>query len=130
MLESERLARVLFERSQRGAQAENLELLHPQAEIAPSHDPSLILTADEVVAHLAGADEPRMMDARGRDYVALDDEQVIVEGDVRVRRVGGGFDYRETVWAIVFRDGLLYRSWCCGNVHEAEARLAGFASTT
>ena len=53
MLESERLARVLFERSARGGQEENVDLLHPDAEIAPSFDPTLILTTDEVVAHLA-----------------------------------------------------------------------------
>jgi ketosteroid isomerase-like protein len=129
MLASERLARMLFERSARGAQTENVDLLHPEAEIAPSYEPSLILTADEVVAHLAGADEPRVMAAHGHNYIALDDERVIVNGDVHVRRAGGGFEYRQAVWAFVFRDGLIYRSWCVESMREAEARLAEFAST-
>jgi hypothetical protein len=27
------------------------------------------------------------------------------------------------VWALIFRDGLLYRSWAFASVHDAEIRL-------
>jgi hypothetical protein len=33
------------------------------------------------------------------------------------------------VWALVFRDGLLYRGWALRSVNEAEQRLAQYSGT-
>jgi hypothetical protein len=98
MFESERLARELFDRSASGRQAENLSWLHPEAQIVPSYDASITVSPPDLEAHLMSEAEPAVMDARAETYTPVDDERVIVEGQVRVRRAGGGFDYRPTVW--------------------------------
>ena len=127
MYESERLARELFSRSERGEQAENLSLIHPDAAIAPSYDPSTVASQADVTAHLQGTDTPRVVDAVAHTYSPLDDHRIVVEGRVRLRRSGGGFSDQSMVWAVVFRDGLLYRSWALASINEAETRLAPFA---
>ena len=129
MFASERLARELFHRSASGQQAENLSRLHPEAQIVPSYDASLAVSPADLEAHLMRGAEPAVMEARADKYTPVDDERVIVEGQVRIRRAGGGFDYRRTVWALMFRDGLLYRSWAVRSVGDAEARLAGSSQT-
>ena len=48
MFESERLARKLFERSALGQQSENLDLLHPEVEIAPRYDTSITVSRAEL----------------------------------------------------------------------------------
>jgi hypothetical protein len=112
MFESERLAR-------------DLSWLHPEAQIAPSYDASIVVSRADLEAHLMSEAEPAVMEARADKYTPVDDERVIVEGQVRIRRGGGGgFDYRPAVWALIFRDGLLYRSWAVGSVLDAEARLS------
>ena len=63
---------------------------------------------------------PRAVDAVGHVYRPLDDERIIVEGRVRIRRPQGGFADRPMVWALIFRGGLLYRSWAVGDVTHAE----------
>jgi hypothetical protein len=123
MFESERLARELFHRSASGRQAENLSWLHPDARIVPSYDASITVSPPDLEAHLMSEAEPAVLEARADTYTPVDDERVIVEGQVCVRRAGGGFDYRPTVWALIFRDGLLYRSWALRSVGDAEARL-------
>ncbi len=127
MLESEVLARALFRSSARGEQGQNLTSVHPDAEIAPSFDPRRTLTAGDLRAHLEAQDGRRLLDAHGQTYMALDDERVIVEGQVRLL-TDEGVEYRPTVWALVFRDGLLYRSWAVGTVQEAGALLAADVS--
>ena len=128
-LESERLAREFFARSAEGHHERNLPFIHPEAEIAPTHDPSVIVSLAEVAAHLQRDMEPRVLDARGDVFTPLDDARIIVEGNVRVTRPGGGFDAYPAVWAMVFRDGLLYRGWALRSVNEAERRLAEYSGT-
>jgi hypothetical protein len=129
MFESERLARELFDRSASGHQAENLSSLHPEAQIAPSYDAAITVSRADLEAHLMSEAEPAVMEARADKYTPVDDERIIVEGQVCVRRGGGGFDYRPTVWALIFRDGLLYRSWAVRSFRDAEARLAASSET-
>jgi len=124
LLESERLARALFSRSARGEQADSLASLHPDAVISPSYDPAATVSPAELERHLTGRDVRRVLDAHGHTYIPLDDERIIVEGQVRLR-TEDGVEYRPTVWALVFRDRLLYRSWAVGSAQEAGALLAG-----
>ena len=128
-LESERLAREFFRRSAEGHHERNLPFIHPEAEIAPTHDPSIIASPAGVAAHLQSDMEPRVLDARGDVFTPLDNARIIVEGHVRVTRPGGGFDAHPVVWALVFRDGLLYRGWALRSVNEAEQRLAQYSGT-
>ncbi len=124
MFESERLARQFFRRSASGRQAESLDWLHPDAQIVPSYDESITVSRPDLEAHLMSKAAPAVMEAFADKYRPLDDERIVVEGQVRLRQAGGGFAYRPAVWALIFRDGLLYRSWALTSVVEAEARLA------
>jgi hypothetical protein len=98
-------------------------VLHPDAVLVPSYDPSSLVSRADFVAHLASSDAPRAVDAVGHVYRPLDDERIIVEGRVRIRRPQGGFADRPMVWALIFRGGLLYRSWAVGDVTHAELLL-------
>ena len=127
--ECERLARAMFGNSGSGKHEANFELLHPDAEIQPSFDPSQHLSARELRKHALTGEAPHAVESRGEVYHPLDDERIIVEGQVLLTRSGGGWDYRPTVWAVVFRDGRLYRSWCVKTTLEAEALLASVPGT-
>jgi ketosteroid isomerase-like protein len=129
VFESERLARELFARSARGQQAENLDLLHPDVKIAPSYDTSITVSRAELEAHLMSHEEPAVLEARADSYFPLDNERIIVEGQVLLRTPERGFSYRSAVWALIFRDGVLYRSWCLASVHEAEVVLVSSSRT-
>ena len=129
MFESERLARKLFERSALGQQSENLDLLHPEVEIAPSYDTSITVSRAELEAHLMSHEEPAVLEAVAHSYSPIDDERIIVEGQVLLRTPERGFSYRSAVWALIFLDGLLYRSWCVASVHEAEVVLVSSSRT-
>jgi len=48
---------------------------------------------------------------------------------VLLRTPERGFSYRSAVWALIFLDGLLYRSWCVASVHEAEVVLVSSSRT-
>jgi hypothetical protein len=52
---------------------------------------------------------------------------VPVKNVVTVRLDEGGFGDRELVWAMVIREGLLYRSWAVHTVQKAESLLASFS---
>ena len=129
VVESEKLARAFFERAARSAQPESVEFLHPEAEVAPSFDPTLSLSPAELAAHFSARNEPRTTEAYADTYHPLDNERVIVEGQVVIRQDGAS-DYRTVVWAMVFRDGLLYRSLALSSVREAEARLGSLGAVT
>ena len=127
MVESEKFARAFFERAARSAQPESIAFLHPEAEVTPSFDPTLTLSPAELAVHFSARKEPRSTEAYANTYHPLDEERVIVEGQVVVRQDGLS-DYRPVVWAMVFRDGLLYRSWALSSVREAEARLGSLGA--
>jgi hypothetical protein len=129
MFESERLARKLFERSALGQQSENLDLLHPEVEIAPSYDTSITVSRAELEAHLMSHEEPAVLEAVAHSYSPIGDERIIVEGQVLLRTPERGFSYRSAVWSLIFLDGLLYRSWCVASIHEAEVVLARSSTT-
>ena len=124
MATSERLARRLFKRAtEDGASPESIALLHAEAEVTPSYNPTVTLSPAELRRHLASRDEPRVVEARADNYQSLDDERVIVEGQIVMKDANGGTGYRLVVWAMLFRDGLLYRSWATSSFSDAEARL-------
>jgi hypothetical protein len=114
----------MFGNSGSGQHQANFELLHPDAEIQPSFDPGRRLSARELREHARTAEAPHAVESRGEVYRPVDQERIIVEGQVLLRQAGGGWAYRPTIWALVFRDGLLYRSWCVKTTLEAEALLA------
>jgi hypothetical protein len=84
MYESERLARTLFSAMNNGQQAQTLPLIHPDAVIAPSYDPSTVVSRAELLEHVETG-TMRVFDSVGQKYTPLDDERIIVEGRARVR---------------------------------------------
>jgi|KBSSwiStaDraftv2_1062776.scaffolds.fasta_scaffold1792585_2 hypothetical protein len=74
-------------------------------------------------------EEPAVLEAVAHSYSPIDDERIIVEGQVLLRTPERGFSYRSAVWALIFLDGLLYRSWCVASVHEAEVVLVSSSRT-
>jgi hypothetical protein len=69
-------------------------------------------------------------ESAGERFHPLDDERIVVEG--RLRWTDDDHMLRDdpAVWALEFRDGLLYRSISLRSVAEAEAVLAATAART
>ena len=129
MFESERLARKLFERSALGQQSENLDLLHPEVEIAPRYDTSITVSRAELegAPHVPrGACGPRGC----RTQLLADRRRAHHRGGASAaQNARTWISYRSAVWALIFLDGLLYRSWCVASVHEAEVVLVSSSRT-
>ena len=116
MYESERLARAVFSATAHGELAKTLPLIHPDAVIVPGAETSTVVSRADLVEHLASQSKLPVLDSVAHTYTPLDDERIIVEGRVRVRLENGGFSDHAMVWGMVFRDGLLFRSWAVRSV--------------
>jgi ketosteroid isomerase-like protein len=121
--ESERLARLYFSYVGTRELERTLELMHPDVELA-------LRTRDEVLHGRAAVEryleEMRVSravyEATAAEFHPLDEQRVVVEG--RMRWMDEEHILRDdpVVWALEFRDGLLWRSVTARSV--AEARLA------
>ena len=125
-MESERLARLCFEAGRDPDFPRRFkELLHPEVAVALKTQGGEWLHGGEAVGalldQLAGAPIYEAMDER---YHAIDDERVVVEG--RLRWMDDDRTLRDdpAIWAIEFRDGLLFRSIAVHSLAEAEAALS------
>lgn len=124
-MESERLARRWFDAARAPDFPRRVKvLLHPEITVTLDiHGGGRLTGADAVCEFLderadAGVYEP--VDER---YHPLDDERVIVEG--RLRWMDDSRTLRDdpAIWAVEFRDGLVYRSITVRSLSEAEAVL-------
>ena len=123
--ESERLARVCFEAGRDPDFPRRFkELLHPDVEVVLKAPPATGLRGAEAVGRVveerAGWAVYEALDER---YHALDDERVVVEGRLRWTDEDRTLRDDPAVWAVEFRDGLLYRSIAARSVADAEALL-------
>ena len=123
--ESERLARRFFALYQQGERATLLELMHPEIEwVLMTMRPGEVLRGrDEAQAFLDEiADE--FIELVAEEFTPLDDERVVIEG--RRRTIDDERVLRDDpmILAMVFRDGLLWRSSPAKSVAEAEAILS------
>ena len=124
-MESERLARRYFALFARGEADQLLELVHPEVEVRLKtvRRGELIVGRDAMRAHLDELGE-MFFESQADVYRPVDDERVVVEG--RIRWMDDDRILRDDpmIWALEFRDGLLYRSTPAQSVLEAETILA------
>jgi ketosteroid isomerase-like protein len=129
--ESERLARLYFALVGAGEFNRTLELMHPDVELA-------LRTRDEVLHGRAAVERfveatalsRAVYEATAAEFHPLDDQRVVVEG--RMRWMDDERILRDdpVVWALEFRDGLLWRSVTARSVAEAQAALLPRSSDT
>ena len=125
MKDSERLARRYFSLFRRGESAGVLELLHPDVEIVlKSMRPGDVLRGREQVAEFVDEIGGRFYESHTDVFRPLDDERIVVEGRMRWMDDERVLRDDPMIWALEFRDGLLYRSSPAQSVIEAEALLA------
>lgn len=124
-MESERLARRYFSLFARGETDQLLELVHPDIEIRLKtvRRGELIEGRDAMKTFIDEIGE-MFFESQADVYRPVDDERVVVEG--RIRWMDDDRILRDDpmIWALEFRDGLLYRSTPAHSVLEAETILA------
>jgi hypothetical protein len=125
-VESEKLARICFEAGRDPDFPRRLkELLHPDVAVSLKTPAGEWLHGEQEVAKLldrrAEAPVYETVDER---YHPLDDARVVVEGRLRWMDDDRMLRDDPVLWAMEFRDGLLYRSIAVRSIAEAEAMLA------
>jgi ketosteroid isomerase-like protein len=126
MKESERLARRYFSLFQRGETARVLELVHPDVQIVlKSVRPGEVLRGREAVAEFVDDISGRFYESQPDVFRPIDDERIVVEGRLRWMDEERVLRDDPMIWALEFRDGMLYRSAPAQSVVEAEALLSG-----
>jgi ketosteroid isomerase-like protein len=126
MKESERLARRYFSLFQRGETTRVLELVHPDVQIVlKSVRPGDVLRGREQVAEFVDDISGRFYESHPDVFRPIDDERIVVEGRMRWMDDERVLRDDPMIWAIEFRDGLIYRSAPAQSVVEAEALLSG-----
>ena len=107
----ERVVRRLFELSGEGRQAEISDFLHPEAIVVPSNmDPGREVTATEFRHYardfLHGVS---IHESIATDVVKVDQGRFVVSGRIVWSMPNGGFADRGAAWAVVVKDGLVFR---------------------
>jgi ketosteroid isomerase-like protein len=129
MKDSERLARRYFSLFRRGDTAGVLDLVHPDVEVVlKSVRPGEVLRGREQVAEFVDDISGRFYESHADVFRPLDDERIVVEGRMRWMDEQRVLRDDPMVWALEFRDGLLYRSAPAQSIVEAEALLSGSRS--
>jgi hypothetical protein len=123
--ESERLARRLFALHQQGERAKMLELVHPEVEcVLMTIRPGEVLRGRQEAEAFLEEISDEFVELVAEECTPLDDERVVVEG--RRRWIDEDRVLRDDpmILAMLFRDGLLWRSTPAQSVVEAEAILS------
>lgn len=130
-MESERLARLWFEAERDADFPRRLkELLHPEIVVALKTEGTSLYGADAVAEFLDRRAGSPIYEATDELYHPLDEERVVVEGRLRwMEERDRTLRDDAAIWALEFRDGLLYRSIAVRSVAEGEAVLAVSRST-
>jgi len=109
----------------RGDTDQMLDLMHPEVEIVVrSIRPGEVLRGRDAVADFFEELSGHFFETHPDVFQPLDGQRIVVEG--RMRWMDGERVLRDDpmVWALEFRDGLLFRSTPAQSVLEAEALLA------
>ena len=125
MRESERLARRYFALFGRRETDKMLDLVHPDVEIVlKSTRPGEVLRGREAVVAFVEEIGGRFYESHPDVFRPIDDDRIVIEG--RMRWMDDARILRDDpmIWALEFRDGLLFRSTPAQSVLEAEAILA------
>jgi hypothetical protein len=125
MTDSERLARRYFALFRRGETAGVVDLLHRDVEVVlKSVRPGDVLRGREQVAEFVDEISGRFYEAYPDVFRPLDDERIVVEGRLRWMDDERVLRDDPMIWALEFRERLLYRSAPAHSVVEAEALLS------
>jgi hypothetical protein len=118
------VVREMFQYTAKGQQQKIAVLIHPEAIVIPLQHPERVVGSadfrDYVREQTKGA-QYRYVRAHAIDEVAPG--RFIVSGNVRWSSRLGGFTDSAAFWAIVVRDGLVYRMKGCQRKDEAVAAL-------
>jgi ketosteroid isomerase-like protein len=128
---SERLARLYFELAGEGGDPKMLDVMHPDVEILLRKlgGPRTLRGKEEVADFLFDLHESfPMFQSVAEAFRVVDDERVIVEGRMRWMDDDRVLRDDSMIWALEFRDGLLFRSTSARSVAEAHAILAASAA--
>lgn len=125
-VDSERLARRYFSLFAQGHTREMLELLHPDVELVlKSVRPGDVIRGRESVSRFVQEEvSARVYETVAEIYRPLDEDRIVVEGRIRWSDEERVLRDDPMIWALEFRDGLLYRSAPAQSVLEAEATLS------
>ena len=97
------------------------EFVHPEAILLPLLDSGKLLTRSELSGVIAARSSTvKSFDARVGEIHRVGDGRYVVTGGLRIEFADGGLKDTAGAWAIVIRDGLLYRYK--GSMTEGEAR--------
>lgn len=123
---SEVLARRYFVLFGRGEIDEVLELMHPEIEIVlKTTRPGEVLRGLESVVRFVQEEvSERVYETVAEVYRPLDADRIVVEGRIRWTDEDRILRDDPVIWALEFRDGLLYRSTPAQTVLEAETTLS------
>lgn len=124
MKQSERLARRYFSLYARGETERLLELVHPDVEIVLKSAGGEVLRGRDAVAAWLGETASRFHETHPDVYRPVDDERVVVEGRMRWMDEERVLRDDPVIFALEFRDGLLFRSTPAQSVLEAHALLS------
>ena len=128
-LGSEQLARRFFSTLEERAFDQLGDLLHDDVVVVSKLRPDVVMEGkDEIVRFIQEALPDTFYDAAPAAYAPIDDARIVVEG--RIRWIDDDRVIRDdqVMWAMEFRDGLLYRYFPARTRIEAETILGG-AST-
>ena len=123
-LESERCARHFFAVHSRAGPKGMLDLVHPDIEMTlKTWRPGDVLRGWDEVAQFVDEIEGRLYELVPEVYRALDETRVVVEGRIRWTDDERVMRDDPVIWALEFRDGLIWRSAPASSVIEAETML-------
>jgi ketosteroid isomerase-like protein len=124
VLESERLARRYFAVFNDGDRRRALELIHPEVELVlKTTRPGEVVRGCDEVARFVEEIETRFYESVAEVYRALDDTRIVVEGRIRWTDEERVLRDDPMIWALEFRDGLLWRSTPASSRIQAETIL-------
>ena len=124
-MESERLARRYFAFFARGEKDPLLELVHSDVEVRlKTVRRGELIKGREALGTFLDELGEMFFESHADVFRPFDEERVVVEG--RIRWMDDDRILRDDpmIWALEFREGLLYRSTPAQSVLEAEALLA------
>ena len=113
----------MFKRASEGRSLLSVDLIHPEAVVVPHTDPPVALTASEIVEMVDRYQRDRpIYEAHAHEIRSVGDGRYVVVGRTRMSR-GNGFVDDPAAWAIVIKDGKLYRVKGTATGDEAERVL-------
>jgi len=126
MIQSETLARRMFRYAEHGEHALVAGFIHPEARIIPVTAPEERDAAG--IREYVELSVPKLVyrDVRAFCYEPVTADRIAVQGQLRWELEEGGFRIFTATWALVFKDGLLLRSWPCDSLEDARKQLAAY----